>query len=141
MDLATEGSALCRGVCTYCIVESGEWYHCAPHPSGPLKHLSVDDAELLLLQAVLRVLGPAGVVDEDGQQHQGGLQEEVQRRVEVEEEEREGSDQHGGDLTRQHVEHVVPELEDEGNRLTQGGWSGEGETRGLHWGGDTDGIS
>lgn len=89
------------------------WF--AAYPSGPLEHLSVDDSQFLLLQAVLQVFGPAAVVDEDGQQDHGSLEEEVQRRAEVEEEEGEGGDQDGGDLTRQHVEHVVSELQDEGH--------------------------
>lgn len=96
-----------------------------PHPSGPLKHLSVDDPQLLLLQAVLQVGGPTGVVDEDGEQHDGGLQEEVQRGLEVEEEEREARDQNRGDLAAQHVEHVVPELQDEGHGEAQGRWRGK----------------
>lgn len=94
------------------------------HPSGSLEHLAVDDPQLLLLQAVLQVFGPAGVVDEDGEEDHGRLQEEVQRGPEVEEEEGEGGDQDGGDLARQHVEHVVPELQDERHRQAQGGCGG-----------------
>lgn len=86
------------------------------YPSGPLQHLSVDDPQLFLLKAVLQVFGPTGVVDKDGQQDHGSLEEEVQRRPEVEEEEGEGGNQNGGDLARQHVEHVVSELQDEGHR-------------------------
>lgn len=89
---------------------------CAPYPSGPLEHLSVDDPQLFLLQAVLRVLGSAGVVDKDGQQDHRGLEEEVQRGAEVEEEEREGGDQDSCDLACQYVEHVVSEFQDEGHR-------------------------
>ena len=66
------------------------------------------------------IFGPAGVVDEDGEQHHGRLQEEVERGPELEQENGEARDQHSGDLTRQHVEHVVFELQDEGHRQTQG---------------------
>lgn len=108
---------------------SGEKSTCAfaAYPSGPLEHLPVDDAQPFLLQAVVQVPEAAGVVDEDGQQDRGSLEEEVQRRAEVEEEEGEGGDQDGGDLARQHVEHVVSEFQDEGHRQTKGGW---GDDRG-----------
>ena len=87
--------------------------HIIPHPSRPLQHFPVEHAEPLQLQRVLRVGLAAAVVDEYGQQHHGRLQEEVGCRPEVKEEQRERGDQHRGDLTRQHVEHVVAELEDE----------------------------
>lgn len=115
---------MCSSVCVcVCCTQTGDL--CSkPHPSGSLKHLSIDDPQLLLLQAVLQVFGPAGVVDEDGEQDDGGLQEEVQRRAEVEEEERECGDQNGGDLARQHVEHVVSELQDESHRQAESRWGG-----------------
>lgn len=103
------------------------------HPSGSLEHLAVDDPQLLLLQAVLQVFGPAGVVDEDGEEDHGRLQEEVQRGPEVEEEEGEGGDQDGGDLARQHVEHVVPELQDESHRQAQGRCGGREGGRGKNF--------
>lgn len=59
----------------------------APYPSGPLENLSIDDPQFFQLQAVLQVLWPTGIVDKDGQQDHRSLQEEVQRRVEVKEEE------------------------------------------------------
>jgi len=90
------------------------------YPSGPLKDLAVDQPQILLLQAVLGVFGTAGVVHEDGQQHHRRLQEEVQRRPEVKQEDGEARDEHSRDLTRQHMEHVVSELQDEGDRQTQG---------------------
>lgn len=71
-----------------CMTTEDLWF--ASYPSGPLEHLSVDDPQLFLLQGVFQVLGPTGVVDKDGQQDRGSLEEEVQRRVEVEEEEGEG---------------------------------------------------
>ena len=39
----------------------------APYPSGPLENLSIDDPQFFLLQAVLQVLWPTGIVDKDGQ--------------------------------------------------------------------------
>lgn len=101
-------------VCVFCVFRVFRVF--APYPSGPLEHLSVDDPQFLLLQAVFQVPGPAGVKDEDGQQDRGRLEEEVERGVEVEEEEGEAGDQNGGDLARQHVEHVVSEFQDEGHR-------------------------
>lgn len=53
---------------------------------------------------------PAGIVDKDGQQDSGCLEEEVQRRVEVKEEEGEACDQNSSDLASQHMEHVVSEF-------------------------------
>lgn len=91
-----------------------------PYPSRSLRHLSIDDPPLLVRQAVLQVFRLTGVVDEDGEQDHGGLQEEVQRGAEVEEEERERGDQNSGDLARQHVEHVVSELQDESHREAEG---------------------
>lgn len=88
----------------------------APYPSGPLEHLSVDDPQFFLLQSVFQVLGPAGIVDKDGQQDHGSLEEEIQRRAEVEEEEGEGGNQNSGDLACQHMEHVVSEFQDKGHR-------------------------
>lgn len=88
----------------------------AAYPSGSFRHLSIDDPQLLLLQAVLQVFRAAGVIDKNGQQDHRRLQEEVQGGVEVEAKEGDGGDQDGGDLTRQHVEHVVSELEDESHR-------------------------
>lgn len=90
------------------------WF--APYPSGSLKHLSIDDPQFFLLQAVFQVLGSAGVVNKDGQQDHRSLEEEVQRRAEVEEEEGEGGNQNSGDLACQHMEHVVSEFQDEGHR-------------------------
>lgn len=80
------------------------------YPSGPLKHLPVDDPQFFPLQAVFQVLGPAGIVDKDGYQDRGCLEEEVQRRVEVKEEEGEACNQNSGDLAGQHMEHVVSEF-------------------------------
>ena len=97
---------------------------CAAYPSGPLEDLPVDTPCALLQEVVLVIFGPAGVVDEDGEQHHGRLQEEVERGPELEQENGEARDQHSGDLTRQHVEHVVFELQDEGHRQTQGSWAG-----------------
>lgn len=94
----------------------------SPYPSGSLRRLSIDGPRLFLLQAVWQVFGPTGAVDVDGEQDHGGLQEEVQRGAEVEEEEREPGDQNGGDLARQHVEHVVSELQDERHRQAEGRW-------------------
>lgn len=77
----------CVGLCV-CMTTEDLWF--TSYPSGPLEHLSVDDPQFFLLQGVLQVLGPAGIVDKDGQQDHGSLEEEVQRRAEVEEEERDG---------------------------------------------------
>lgn len=87
----------------------------ATYPSGPFKHLSIDDPQFFLLQAVFQVLGPTSIVDKDGQQHHGSLEEEVQWRVEVKEEKGEGSNQNSSDLACEHMEHVVSEFQDEGH--------------------------
>lgn len=89
--------------------------HMCPHPSGPLKHFSVQHSQLLSLHDVLWVFDSTGVIDENAEQDHRSQEEKVQRRVEVEKEEGESSDQHRGDLTRQNVEHVVSELQDEGH--------------------------
>lgn len=82
-----------------CVTSEDLWFlWFAPYPSGPLEHLPVDDPQFFLLQSVFQVLGPAGVVDKDGQQDHGSLEEEVQRRAEVEEEEGEGGNQNSSDL-------------------------------------------
>lgn len=46
------------------------------------------------------------------------MEEEAQRWMEVKKEQGKSGNQHGGDLARQHVEHVVSEFQDEGHRQT-----------------------
>lgn len=70
----------------------------------------------------MQVFGPTAVVDKDGQEDHRGLEEEVQRRAEVEKEEGEGGNQNCCDLARQHMEHVVSEFQYEGHGQTQSRW-------------------
>lgn len=78
------------------------------YPSGPLWCLPDDDAWLFLIGA--HVFGPTGVVDENGHQDDGSMEEEAQWWMEVKKKEGEGGNQDRRDLARQHVEHVVSEF-------------------------------
>lgn len=64
----------------------------------------------------MHVWGFTGIVDKDRQQDDGSMEEEVQWWMEVKKEQGEGGNQDCGDLTRQHVEHVVSEFQDESHR-------------------------
>ena len=58
-----------KGVCGPMCMDSGDmcFLWVAPYPSRPLENLSIDDPQFFLLQAVLQVLWPTGIVDKDGQ--------------------------------------------------------------------------
>lgn len=68
-----------RSVSVVCMHGEELWcFWSVPYPSGPLKHFSVDHPQLFLLKIVLQVFRTAGIVDKDGQQDHGCLEEEVQ---------------------------------------------------------------
>lgn len=86
------------------------------YPSGPLQCFSNNQARLFLIQ--VHVFGLTGIVDINCQQDDGSMEEETQWWMEVKKEQGKGRNQDCGDLARQHVEHVVPEFQDEGHRQT-----------------------
>lgn len=101
-----------------------------PYPAGSLPDLT-EEFVPLLLSGIFQALMFAGIVDKYGQKHHRCFQEEVQRRLEVKDDNGHDGDDHSGDLRSQNVEHVVSELQDEGHGQPQEG-SDKNECYGEH---------